>query len=65
MLTVRSAFLLFAISIVAHKCFAKNTGKVITIEYEYILTHMLTPAGPVPTALDANGVMLKLPTGPF
>ena len=32
-------------------------GKVHYSEYEdYILTHLLTPAGPVPTALDPNGV---------
>ena len=35
----------------------KNDGKVICTEYdEYVLTHELTPAGPVPTALDPNGV---------
>src|SRR5258708_34202930 len=32
-------------------------GKIICTEYEdYILTHELTPAGPLPTALDPNGV---------
>lgn len=32
-------------------------GKVHYSEYEdYILTHVLTPTGPVPTALDPNGV---------
>lgn len=31
--------------------------KVTCVEYEeYILTHALVPAGPVPTAFDANGV---------
>ncbi len=35
----------------------QNTGKVICTENErYVLTHGLTPAGPVPTAFDANGV---------
>src|SRR5882672_8978715 len=35
----------------------RDTGKVIYREYdEYILTHVLTPFGPVPTALDPNGV---------
>ena len=35
----------------------KNDRKVICTEYdEYVLTHELTPAGPVPTALDPNGV---------
>lgn len=34
-----------------------NSGKVACTEYEeYILTHQLVPAGPVPTAFDANGV---------
>lgn len=34
---------------------AKKT--VLSTEYqEYVLTHELTPAGPVPTALDPNGV---------
>jgi hypothetical protein len=39
-------------------CFAQsNTSKVVCIEYEnYILTHQLTPFGPVPTAFDPNGV---------
>ena len=32
-------------------------GKVITSEYEdYVLTHELTPTGPIPSALDPNGV---------
>ena len=32
-------------------------GKVHYSEYDdYLLTHLLTPAGPVPTALDPNGV---------
>lgn len=32
-------------------------GKVVCTEHEeYILTHTLVPAGPVPTAFDANGV---------
>jgi len=33
------------------------TGRVICSEYDdYILTHVLTPFGPVPTAMDPNGV---------
>ncbi len=33
------------------------SDKIICTEYdEYVLTHELTPAGPVPTAFDANGV---------
>ena len=34
-----------------------NQRGVVSTEYEnYILTHQLTPSGPVPTALDPNGV---------
>jgi len=38
--------------------FANNlTGKVTCTQWdEYILTHVLTPAGPIPTAMDPNGV---------
>ena len=37
--------------------FAQEKQPVVCQEYEdVILTHVLTPAGPVPTALDANGV---------
>lgn len=33
------------------------SGKVISREYtEYILTHLLTPSGPIPTVYDPNGV---------
>jgi hypothetical protein len=36
---------------------ARADGGVVCREYEeYILTHQLTPAGPVPTAVDPNGV---------
>lgn len=35
----------------------KNDSGVLSAEYEtYMLTHQLVPAGPVPTALDPNGV---------
>lgn len=36
----------------------KSSGqKIVCTEYDqYILTHLLTPAGPIPTALDPNGV---------
>jgi hypothetical protein len=35
----------------------KSGGQVICAEYdEYVLTHELIPAGPIPTALDPNGV---------
>src|SRR5689334_6975653 len=46
-------FLFFA----THSLAQKNNPGVVCNEYdEYILTHELTPAGPVPTALDPNGV---------
>lgn len=38
-------------------CFAQESNPVVCTEYnETILTHVLTPAGPVPTAMDADGV---------
>jgi len=39
-------------------CFASEpVENVVTSQYEdYVLTHPLTPCGPVPTALDPNGV---------
>ena len=47
------SLLLFATNSIAQK----SDGKVICTEYdEYVLTHGLTPGGPVPTALDPNGV---------
>ena len=53
--TFRCCFCIYALCI---KCIAQqNAGKVICTEFdEYMLTHELTPAGPVPTAFDANGV---------
>ncbi len=44
--------LLFALSI----CSIAQNGLSCTEYNDYILTHELTPAGPVPTALDPNGV---------
>jgi hypothetical protein len=45
-------FFFFILSI---NCIAQN--KISCTEYnDYILTHELTPAGPVPTAFDPNGV---------
>src|SRR5689334_3017225 len=47
---ITSSLLLFATVNIAQT-------KVSCTEYdEYVLTHELTPAGPVPTALDPNGV---------
>ncbi len=46
-------YFLFAIETPAQK----RDRKVFCTEYDdYVLTHELTPAGPVPTALDPNGV---------
>ena len=53
----KECFIIICDLYLASKGFANDKGKVITTEYEdYILTSILTPAGPVPTALDANGV---------
>lgn len=36
---------------------AQNNHKVVCKEFdEYVLTHLLVPAGPIPTAFDPNGV---------
>jgi Domain of unknown function (DUF5107)/BDI_1685-like, C-terminal domain len=42
----------------AGECLCQDiTGKAVCTEYdEYVLTHELTPVGPIPTALDPNGV---------
>jgi len=50
----KSVFI-FSLCILSINCIAQN--KISCIEYnDYVLTHILTPAGPVPTALDPNGV---------
>jgi len=46
--------LIFFLSFVC-RCTAQTDVTCITYE-DYILTHELTPAGPIPTAYDANGV---------
>ena len=39
-------------------CLAQEAFPVTCKEYnEIILTHVLTPAGPVPTAMDADGFL--------
>jgi hypothetical protein len=50
--------LLFIISLLTILCYGNNVaGTVVCTEYDtYVLTHELTPFGPVPTALDPNGV---------
>src|SRR5215467_10764747 len=51
-------FFFFALTLASNHSIAKITsGKLIVNEHdEYILTHELTPCGPVPTAYDPNGV---------
>lgn len=45
------------ISLFAVPCLAQNIAPVVCTEYdETILTHVLTPAGAVPTAMDVDGV---------
>jgi hypothetical protein len=49
---------IFIINLFSILCAGNNiTGRVVCTEYDdYILTHELTPFGPVPTAFDPNGV---------
>ena len=43
-------------SVAAGPAFSQTTG-VVCEEFDQIqLTHVLTPTGPLPTALDPNGV---------
>ncbi|HEV3223958.1 MAG TPA: DUF5107 domain-containing protein [Puia sp.] len=46
------------VSLLSGGCFANKTAHIFScIEYDdYILTHVLTPFGPVPTAFDPNGI---------
>ncbi|CAL1516444.1 DUF5107 domain-containing protein [Chitinophaga sp. MM2321] len=55
---IRILLLLLLALYAGSSCLGNNLpGKVHYSEYEdYILTHVLTPTGPVPTALDPNGV---------
>ena len=45
-------------NVLAASCFATEPpDKTVSFQYEdYVLTHQLTACGPVPTALDPNGV---------
>ena len=54
----RRGFIAVFACIFSIQCMAQqNNSKVICTEREdYLLTHELTPAGPVPSAFDANGV---------
>jgi hypothetical protein len=53
----RNVFCLLSIlNLFSADCLSQ-TSKVFVTEYDdYILTHQLVPAGPIPTALDPNGV---------
>ena len=55
---MKNLYLLLAIAFLpATKIMSQGTGRIISTEYQdYVLTHELTPAGPIPTALDPNGV---------
>ena len=55
---MRNVLIIFLLTVLTFESSAQNTlGKVNSREFEqYILTHLLTPSGPVPTALDPNGV---------
>src|SRR5438270_12538186 len=51
-------FSLFIILVGYFNCFCQNNTSKLSIREkdDYILTHEITPAGPVPTAQDPNGV---------
>jgi uncharacterized protein DUF5107/uncharacterized protein len=55
-MNVKNLLLSITLSLYISDC-SGQTGKVSCTEYdEYILTHELVPAGPIPTAMDPNGV---------
>src|SRR6187399_1878584 len=57
MLRIKMRLLLLTLCAFRGGVFANDNDKVAVTEYDdYILTSLLTPAGPIPTALDANGV---------
>lgn len=50
------SFSFFALQAFVFLCYGQ-TSRVTVKEYdEYILTHLIVPAGPIPTAFDPNGV---------
>src|SRR5215831_12759242 len=53
---IRSSFLLLVFFFFITKCFCQTSKLACTGYDDYILTHELVPAGPIPTALDPNGV---------
>lgn len=56
-MNIRIMLLLLAGSIAGRCTGQHTTGKVTCSEYaDYLLTHALTPAGPIPTVFDPNGV---------
>ncbi|HJW16804.1 MAG TPA: DUF5107 domain-containing protein, partial [Flavisolibacter sp.] len=50
--------LVFVCSMIAFKLMARPVHPPVNsrVYDQYVLTHLLTPAGPVPTAFDPNGV---------
>lgn len=54
---LKFVILILGISTSSIVCLAQEVFPVTCKEYnEIILTHVLTPVGPVPTAMDADGV---------
>lgn len=54
---IKNNIILLVINLLSINGFANDSSKIHVREYDdYILTNLLTPAGPVPTAFDANGV---------
>jgi hypothetical protein len=54
---VERGILLLIIVVAGLNSMAQEKDRVVSTAYEeYRLTHVLTPAGPIPTALDPNGV---------
>lgn len=54
---LKFVILILGVSASSIVCLAQEAFPVTCKEYnEIILTHVLTPAGPVPTAMDADGV---------
>src|SRR5215831_1019309 len=53
---IRSSFLLLVFFFFITKCFCQTSKLACTGYDDYILTHELVPAGPIPTAMDPNGV---------
>lgn len=55
-MNVKKLLLSITLSVYLSDCFSQVEKISCTAYDEYILTHELVPAGPIPTALDPNGV---------